>query len=77
MSPLPNPKDERPINVGDRFTSRDWRDSGRTVEVRAVLADGTRFKVQNETHPVNPSAVGRHSIIGEHNLRTRWARVSR
>lgn len=74
MSPLPGTMDERPINVGDRFASRD---SGRTVEVRAVLADGTRFKVQNETHPVNPSAVGRHSIIGEHNLRTRWARVSR
>ncbi|WP_431800367.1 hypothetical protein [Microbacterium kunmingense] len=77
MSPLPVKKDDRPIEVGDRFTSRDWRDAGRTVEVRAVLAAGTRYKVQNETHPLNPSAVGRHTIISEQQLRTRWARVSR
>ena len=66
----------RPIEVGDRFRSNDWRDAGRIVEVRAVLDRGCRFKVQNEVVPANPHAVGGHTIISENTLRSRFERVS-
>jgi len=41
-----------------------------------VLDRGCRFKVQNEVAPANPHAVGRHTIISENTLRSRFERVS-
>ena len=70
-------KDTQPIEVGDRFKSNDWRDAGRIVEVRTVLDQGRRFKVQNEVAPANPHTVGRHTILSEATLRTRFDRISR
>lgn len=106
--------DATPIEVGDRFESKDRRDGGRVVEVREARGlspagvrqielfnarnkgnrntswgysvDDARdhlrqrytfFYVQTETHPNNPSAVGRHSQVHEMTLRTKYRRISR
>lgn len=68
--------DERPIEVGDRFESRDRRDEGRIVEVRELRSDD-RYRIQVEVHPKNPSAVGRRSTISGHTLRRIYTRISR
>lgn len=65
----------RPIEVGDRFEERDPRNAGRIVEVREV-DDGIAL-VQNEVHPNNPTAVGRHSHVSFATLYSRFTRVSR
>jgi hypothetical protein len=67
--------DERPIEVGDRFTERDRRNLGRVVEVRAV--EGGRAQVENEVHPNNPQALGRKTWIKFATLRSRFTRISR
>lgn len=78
-------KDERPIEVGDRFETKDKRDGGRVVEVIAYVDGprftgdmrGRRFRVQTESHPKNPDAIGNVSRVSERTLRTKYERVSR
>jgi hypothetical protein len=85
--------EKQPIEVGDRFLSKDKRDGGRIVEVIAALPvdawysnphvseytrqGGTRFKVRTEVNPSNPTAVGHVSRTSERTLRTGYKRVSR
>lgn len=71
--------DVRPIQFGDRFESKDWRDRGRVVEVIGIITLGRRrsFRIETEAHPKNPDAVGHVSSIKERTLRRRFRRVSR
>lgn len=78
-------RDERPIEVGDRFETRDERDAGRVVEVIEVLSGpryvgdvkGWIFRTVTEASPKNPDAVGNVQRISEHTLRAKYKRVSR
>ena len=68
-----------PIEVGDRFEDKDWRNAGRVVQVRARDVTGyfEDYRVQVEAHPKNPEQVGRTSVVSGRTLRTRYRRVSR
>lgn len=79
-------KEERPIEVGDRFESEDPREEGRVIQIRerrsakfGMYGSGgsPRWQVQTEAHPKNPEVIGRKSVISEHTLRRRWKRISR
>lgn len=69
--------DAKPIEVGDRFESKDTRDGGRIVEVRSLDAGWGRVWVQSEVNPTNPAAVGRRVRIGPDTLRKKYRRISR
>lgn len=76
--------ENRAIEVGDRFESRDSRDRGRVVEVIDILqrrywgGEWLRyFHLKTEAHPNNPTAVGTVSRINERSLETRYRRISR
>lgn len=73
-------RDTRPIEVGDRFETRDKRDAGKVVEVDFV--DKTyfgerRYRIRTEVNPNNPSTVGRSRFIADNTLRSTYKRVSR
>lgn len=67
----------RAVEKGDRFEARRPSDEGKVIEVREVLEGGTRFLVQTEVHPKNPSAVGLHRKIRLHTLSAEYRRISR
>lgn len=73
-------RDTRPIEVGDRFETRDPRDMGKIVEVGHVTrnyAGQFRYCIRTEVHPRLPSAVGRTRMINDSTLRDNYKRVSR
>ncbi|KSU52874.1 hypothetical protein [Microbacterium enclense] len=73
-------RDTRPIEVGDRFETRDARDGGKVVEVVEVKRNALgaiRYLIRTEVHPRNPSAVGRAVRVQESTLRGAYKRVSR
>lgn len=78
-------KDTRPIEVGDRFESRDKRDAGRVVEVTEFLSGpryagdpkGSIFRTVTEASPKNPQAVGNVQRVSERTLRGKYERISR
>lgn len=65
---------------GERFLDLDSRRGGRTIQIRAVLGaeeDWKRpYKVQVETHPLNPDAVGRTYWVSEQTLSERYRKIS-
>lgn len=74
-------KDKRPIEVGDRFESKDKRDEGRVVEVTEAdpsrVLGRERFWVQTEAHPKNPDAIGHVSRVSGKTIRAKYTRISR
>ena len=66
---------------GDRFAAEDPRDEGKTVEIRQVpdtaSADGWRYRIVTETHPLRPTAVGRATWIDEDTLQRSYRKISR
>lgn len=65
------------IEKGDRFEARRPRDEGKVIEVREVLDGGTRFRVQTEVHPKNPTAVGLRRTVSLLTLQAEYRRISR
>ncbi|RKT33636.1 hypothetical protein DEU34_2239 [Microbacterium sp. AG1240] len=78
-------KDNRPIEIGDRFETEDDRDAGRVVEVIEVVSGpryagdpkGSIFRTVTEASPKNPQAVGNVQRVSERTLRGKYVRVSR
>ena len=74
-------KEVQPIEVGDRFESKDRRDRFKVVEV--VQANPTsrytrkQYVIRTEVHESNPAAVGRKVWISDRILRTHYRKVSR
>ena len=65
------------IEKGDRFEALRPRDEGKVIEVREVLDGGTRFRVQTEVHPKNPTAVGLRRTVSLLTLQAEYRRISR
>ena len=65
------------VEKGDRFTDRDWRNEGRVIQVRRVHPEVEKVEAQVETHPNNPEAVGRFTVVSYATLAKRYRKVSR
>jgi hypothetical protein len=74
-------KTPRPVEIGDRFADKDWRNEGRIIEVIGIAPEDRHgiphFLTRTEVHPNNPSAVGRTIRVSATTIAQKYKRVSR